>query len=379
MPALRPRVSAPLARTPRDPHRGDRREHAQQSHEPRHCGDRHRGPRLADSAPPQHDRCHARTHPGQQSDCDEHPRDVPLAPDGHLVHQERASADADQLPYDEQRPSSRGPHHRSRDAGRPIDVGLPSEITHNAPMVHLRRIMPTGRVPLRGAAGWCVRACGGGGIRTHGELPHGGFQDRCPRPLGDPARAPAGGAGHIIAHPPHHRLPGHGHSKAGSPTDHHGTRRGDTVSPRGPGHAHPRRAADPHGPHGHARPPGDGSRPAGPARRRGRAHRPARRPDQPAGHRPPHRHVDVVRRACPARDELGRQQLPGVHPGRSDQGRPAVRHARVGCVDPGDLGAGGGRGDRCREPGAALAGRPRRPLAASSSPAARRATSRRSP
>ena len=28
---------------------------------------------------------------------------------------------------------------------------------------------------------------GWGGIRTHGELPHGGFQDRCLKPLGHPS------------------------------------------------------------------------------------------------------------------------------------------------------------------------------------------------
>ncbi len=31
------------------------------------------------------------------------------------------------------------------------------------------------------------RVGGGGGIRTHGELPHAGFQDRCLKPLGHPS------------------------------------------------------------------------------------------------------------------------------------------------------------------------------------------------
>ena len=83
------------------------------------------------------------------------------------------------------------------------------------------------------------------------------------------------------------------------------------------------------------------------------------------------------------RDLGGQPAVPRLHPGRPDQGQPAVRHAGVLRLDPGHLVAGGVRRDRGGEQRAAgdrRRGRAcRRRRAAASSRAARRATCPRSP
>ena len=94
----------------------------------------------------------------------------------------------------------------------------------------------------------------------------------------------------------------------------------------------------------------------------------------------PH-HGDLRQRTGHRGGLLRQPPFPVVHPGRADQGRPALRHGGGLLLAAGDLVDGGGRRGRRREPGPPGPVRPgraaRRGRAAASSPAGRPATCRR--